>query len=94
MVSLSAFTGGMATAALYTHMMDRCRARDAGTDFTVQQCLCAIGPLIGSSASGFSAAAFGYAGHFLLCVGVSLFPAALVALWLEVREPVRRMATA
>jgi PAT family beta-lactamase induction signal transducer AmpG len=67
-----AAAGGMATAALYTAMMDRCRPATAATDFTLQQSLAAIGPLVASGASGASAAALGYAGHFALAVGVQL----------------------
>lgn len=90
-----AFAGGMATAALYTNMMDRCDPGSAGTDFTVQQSLCAIGPLVGVSLSGVLAARVGYAAHFVICAGLALATTILVARRLtaedaapEVREPV------
>ncbi|MEM7587891.1 MAG: MFS transporter [Acidobacteriota bacterium] len=73
-----AFAGGLATTALYTSMMDASRSETAGTDFTLQQSLCAVGPVIGTGLSGFSAAAFGFSGHFVLCAGVSLLALALV----------------
>ena len=62
----------MATTALYTSMMDRSRSETAATDFTLQQSLAAIGPVIAASFSGFSAAALGYGGHFLVATGVQV----------------------
>lgn len=73
------FAGGMGTAALYTNMMDRSDPATAGTDFTLQQSLCAVGPLVGASLSGFSAANLGYAGHFAVCIAVALGTAMWVA---------------
>jgi MFS transporter, PAT family, beta-lactamase induction signal transducer AmpG len=75
----SAFSGGMATAALYTSMMDHCSQETSATDFTIQQSLAAIGPLLASFFSGFSAAAFGYPVHFAICAGVTALAAVLVA---------------
>ncbi len=86
LVLASALVGGMGTAALYTHMMDRSDPRTAGTDFTLQQSLCAAGPLVGSAVSGFSAAALGYAAHFALCGGLTLAAAGLVAASLTSRH--------
>ena len=87
-----AFAGGMATAALYTNMMDRCDRRTAATDFTLQQSLCAVGPLIGSSLSGFSAARFGYSAHFTLCAGIALVSVLVVARWLTARDGAPELA--
>jgi len=81
-----AFAGGMATAALYTNMMDRSDPRSAATDFTLQQSLCAIGPLFGSALSGFSAARFGYSMHFTLCALLALVSALVVARWLTAQS--------
>ncbi len=78
-VFMAAFAGGLATAALYTCMMDGCRPETAATDFTLQQSLCAIGPVIGTGLSGFSANALGFSGHFVLCAGVSLLAVAAVS---------------
>lgn len=83
-----AFTGGMATAALYTNMMDRAQPQTAATDFTVQQSVCAIGPLMGSALSGFSAATFGYGGHFLACAVVGAISVAVIVRWLAESVPV------
>ena len=74
-----AFAGGLGTAALYTAMMDRSTGAAAATDFSVQQALAAVGPLLAASLSGWSAAALGYPLHFALCAGVALLAALLAA---------------
>jgi RhtX/FptX family siderophore transporter len=81
--AIVAFGGGLATAALYTSMMDRSSAETAGTDFTLQQSLAAIGPLTLSSVSGFSAATLGYAGHFVAAAAVQVAAVLLVAVALR-----------
>lgn len=78
-VIASAAAGGMATAALYTRMMDVSRYDSAASDFTVQQSLAAIGPLIAAGLSGFSATAIGYSGHFMLAVRVQVLAVLCVA---------------
>ncbi|WAS92840.1 MFS transporter [Nannocystis punicea] len=74
------FASGMATAALFTMMMDASRPHTAGTDYTIQASVVVLATGIGSSLSGFSAAEFGYAQHFLLaavlCV-IGVLPAVL-----------------
>jgi PAT family beta-lactamase induction signal transducer AmpG len=66
-------TGGMATVALFTVMMDRCRESSAGSDYALQSCLVVLSTLVASSFAGFFAANFGYALHYyfaaLLCGG-------------------------
>jgi PAT family beta-lactamase induction signal transducer AmpG len=64
-------TSAMATAALFTAMMDFCRAEHAGTDYTVQASLVVIATGTASILSGFSAGAIGYGGHFLAAAGLS-----------------------
>jgi PAT family beta-lactamase induction signal transducer AmpG len=59
-------TGGMATAALFTVMMEQCRPEHAGADYTVQASVVVIATGLSATVSGFSAQALGYAGHFLL----------------------------
>jgi MFS transporter, PAT family, beta-lactamase induction signal transducer AmpG len=66
------FTSSMATAALFTAMMDFSRADEAGTDYTVQASIWLIAVGVASALSGVSAEAVGYAGHFLAAAGVSL----------------------
>lgn len=85
-VVASALVGGAATAALYTAAMDASAFDTAGTDFTVQQSLAAAGPLVAASASGWSAATLGYAGHFSLAAAVQLAVVAAVALSPGVRR--------
>ncbi len=79
----AAFAGGMATAALYTHMMDRASIETGGTDFTLQQSLAVVGPLVGAGLSGLLAQALGYAPHFAICAGISVAAALFVALALR-----------
>ena len=64
--------GGMATVALFTVMMDRCREASAGSDYALQSCLVVLSTLIASSLAGFSAANFGYATHYLLAAVLCL----------------------
>lgn len=78
-VIAAAFAGGMATAALYTTMMDHSSPKTAATDFSLQQSLAAVGPLLAASLSGFSAASLGYPVHFAVCAGVTVVTAILVA---------------
>jgi MFS transporter, PAT family, beta-lactamase induction signal transducer AmpG len=72
--------GGMATAALFTAMMDWCRPGSNATDYTVQASAINIAGGLASTLSGYSAGALRYAGHFglaaLLAVGaVAVLPA-------------------
>ncbi len=64
-------TSAMATAALFTAMMDVCRPDEAGTDYTVQASLVVIASGVASAVSGLSAGALGYGGHFLAAAGLS-----------------------
>ncbi len=57
---------GMATAALFAAMMGACRPGHGGTDYTVQASIVVLAQGLGALASGFSAEALGYGGHFLL----------------------------
>ncbi|CCK76345.1 Putative transporter (Major facilitator superfamily protein, MFS) [Oleispira antarctica RB-8] len=61
-------TGGMATVALFTVMMDRCRESSAGSDYALQSCLVVLSTLIASSLAGFFAANFGYTMHYYFAV--------------------------
>lgn len=65
-------TSAMATAALFTAMMDLCRVDDAGTDYTVQASVVVIATGAASALSGLSAGALGYGGHFLAAAGLSV----------------------
>jgi MFS family permease len=58
------FAGGTATAALFTCMMDWSRPRSCASDYTIQASAVVIATGLASAASGFSAQALGYPGHF------------------------------
>lgn len=73
------FTSGMATAALFTAMMDFSRPSDAGTDYTVQASIVVLASGVASGLSGVSAHNLGYAGHFLAAAVVSLVGVVVVA---------------
>jgi PAT family beta-lactamase induction signal transducer AmpG len=66
------FAGGMATAALFTCMMDWCESDSSATDYTVQASTVVVATAGASAASGFSAQAFGYFGHFCLATVLAL----------------------
>jgi len=85
-VVLSAFAGGAATAALYTAAMDASAYDTAGTDFTIQQSLAAMGPLFAASLSGVSAGLLGYAGHFALAATLQIAIVAAVAVSVSLRR--------
>lgn len=76
------FCSGMATAALFTAMMDACRRDRAGVDYTVQASVVVIAQGLGAVFSGYSAARLGYAGHFAFATALCLWP-----LWLVLRWP-------
>ncbi len=58
--------GGMATAALFTHMMDACGTEHSATDYTVQASIVVAATGAGGAASGFVATALGYSSYFLV----------------------------
>jgi predicted MFS family arabinose efflux permease len=70
---------GMATAAVFTAMMDACRPEHAATDYTVQASVVVLATGGAAAVSGFSAAALGYSTHFALsaalCVAGTLYAA-------------------
>ena len=68
---------GMATAALFTLMMDRCRPEHAGTDYTVQASVVVLATGVAGALGGSTAQALGYAANFglggLVCaLGVAI----------------------
>lgn len=78
---LEHFAGGMATAALFTLMMDACRHAHAGTDYTVQASLQVGAVGIAHGLSGFSADWLGYSLHFVVAGGISLAVLLCVLFW-------------
>jgi MFS family permease len=83
-------TSAMATAALFTAMMDLCRVEEAGTDYTVQASLLVIVTGTFSILSGFSAQGLGYSGHFLASAGLSVVGVIAVA-WYRPRDPALKL---
>jgi predicted MFS family arabinose efflux permease len=75
------FTSAMATAALFTAMMDFSRPTHAGTDYTVQACAVVIATGAASMSSGASAEALGYPVHFIAAAGLSAVGVAIAALY-------------
>ncbi len=65
-------TSTMATATLFTMMMDASRPGAAGTDFTVQASISVVCSGVASVVSGVSAHAFGYAGHFAVATAMAV----------------------
>lgn len=74
-------TSAMATAALFTAMMDFCRPEDSGTDYTVQASIVVIATGIGAALSGVSAKAIGYGPHFLAAAALSALGVLAVVLY-------------
>lgn len=72
---------GMATATLFTAMMDATRTEKAGVDYTVQASVQVISSGIAAIVSGVSAEALGYSGHFGLSILLAALPVWLVATW-------------
>jgi MFS family permease len=72
-------TSAMATAALFTAMMDFSRTEMAGTDYTVQASIVVISTGVAAALSGLSAQALGYAGHFAVAAAISLVSIAIAA---------------
>lgn len=79
--TLEHFTGGMATVALFTAMMDACRIQVAGTDYTIQASMqVTIGGIL-HAVSGFIAGGLGYQTHFILATVMGILVLIPVLWW-------------
>ena len=76
---LEHLAGGMATAALFTCMMDWCRPETSATDYTVQASAVVIATGLAATAAGASAQALGYFHHFGLATALALGALLVVA---------------
>jgi MFS transporter, PAT family, beta-lactamase induction signal transducer AmpG len=86
--TLEHFVSGMATAALFTVMMDACRPERAATDYTVQASAFVVAAGAAQMLSGFFAQPLGYLAHF--CASTALAAASVpAALWLYAAPPAR-----
>jgi MFS transporter, PAT family, beta-lactamase induction signal transducer AmpG len=72
-------TSAMATAALFTVMMDFARPTHAGVDYTVQACVVVIATGTAAALSGVSAEALGYQLHFCVAAALSAIAVGVVA---------------
>ncbi|WP_437660899.1 MFS transporter [Sorangium sp. So ce1182] len=82
------FAGGMATAALFTCMMDWTDRESAATDYTIQASAVVIATGVASAASGFSAGRLGYPLHFSVAAALAaLSPVAALLLFPGRRRP-------
>jgi MFS transporter, PAT family, beta-lactamase induction signal transducer AmpG len=79
------FASGMATAALFTAMMDRCRTVSAATDYTVQASVVVLATGLASTTSGALAQSLGYTAHFVLATLASTLGLALA--WAFAKGP-------
>jgi MFS transporter, PAT family, beta-lactamase induction signal transducer AmpG len=73
LIAFEHFAGGLATAALFTCIMDWCRPGHAATDATVQASTVVIATLLASAVSGFSAERLGHHAHFLVAALLAAF---------------------
>src|SRR5262249_3713951 len=72
------FAGGMATAALFTCMMDWTASDTAATDYTIQASVVVIATGAAASLSGFSAHRLGYGVHFAVAGALAILAPLLV----------------
>ena len=84
--------GGMATAALFTCMMDWCRRGRTGTDYTVQASTVVIATSLAAALSGVTAHQLGYAGHFALAFALGVIALAAVVILFPSTTTFRRDA--
>jgi len=78
---LEHFAGGVATAALFTCMMARCRPERASTDYTLQASAVVIASGAAAAVSGVLASRLGWPVFFGLATALALLGAAAAALW-------------
>jgi PAT family beta-lactamase induction signal transducer AmpG len=73
------FASGMATAAVFTAMMDWCRPQFSGSDYTVQASAVVIATGVSSTLAGVSADLLGYGVHFIVCAGICVVAVVVAA---------------
>ena len=81
--------GGMATAALFTCMMDWCRTGQSGSDYTVQASTVVIASSLAAALSGITAQHLGYVGHYSLAFLLSLLAIGAVLILFPERDALR-----
>lgn len=93
-IGLDHLAGGMATAVLFTMMMDRASPLRAGTDYTVQASVVVVATGLASTLAGVSAQALGHAGHFGLGSAVAGLGLLVVVGVLRARPDLARVSGA
>ena len=78
-IGIPFFALGMVGTTAFTIMMDKSRLEMAGTDYTMQTSLIAVGGILAAALSGVLASAIGYRGVFAVSVLLLLGCIALVA---------------
>lgn len=81
---------GLATAALFTAMMDVSRPETGATDYTLQACVVVNATLVSAALSGFVAHAIGYPAHFAACAAVCLLGVACAEIYGGAWDRLRR----
>jgi hypothetical protein len=84
--ALEPAAGGMATAALFTFMMDSAQGARAASRYATQASTVVIASGLAGTISGWSAGALGYAAHFALCAAAALVAALLAQLYVRGTE--------
>lgn len=65
-ITFENLAGGMATAAIFTMMMEACRKGSEATDYTIQSCVFVIATGAATAGSGWMAQSLGYESYFAL----------------------------
>ena len=86
-VGIEHFTGGIATVVLFTCMMDWCRAEHTGADYTLLASTVVVATGLAATLSGFSAATFGYVGHFAIGTALAVVGGGLAVILFPTRPP-------
>jgi MFS family permease len=88
LVAAEHFASGMATAALFTCMMDWCSRETSATDYSVQASTVVIATGVFTAFSGFSAGRLGYVGHFGVSTILAIISLLVVARWFPDSEAI------
>jgi MFS family permease len=81
-VAFEHLAGGMATAAIFTMMMDACRKGSEGTDYTIQSCVFVLATGAATAVSGWLAQSIGYTNYFMvsaLAASIAVVPFVMAA---------------
>lgn len=88
--ALEHFAAAMALVAMLTTVMDYCRAKNGGSDFTLQVGIMAMVSGTAHWFSGHMATALGYTGHFVGCMVLGLVLLLPIVYWWYVHRAAHR----